>query len=41
VEPVLDVVRVTRDKLDEPYLRYWAGLLGVGDLLEEALQTAG
>ncbi len=36
---VLDVVRVTRDKLDESYLRQWATPLGVAGLLEEALRT--
>ncbi len=36
---VLDVVRISRNKLDEPYLRQWAGRLGIADLLEEALRV--
>ncbi len=35
---VLDVVRVQRGLLDLAYLRQWAEVLGVADLLEEALR---
>jgi hypothetical protein len=34
---VLDVVRIKRDRLDLPYLRQWAAVLNVADLLEAAL----
>ena len=36
---VLDIVRVQRGLLDGGYLRKWAAALGVGDLLEKALEA--
>lgn len=38
---ILGIVMVQGDRLDEPYLRRGAGALGVTDLLDRALLTAG
>jgi hypothetical protein len=35
---VLGIVRTQAERLDLSYLRDWAGVLGVADLLERALQ---
>ena len=37
---VLGVIKAQSPGLDEVYLRQWAGSLGVGDLLEQALVEA-
>jgi hypothetical protein len=37
---VLGVLKVQRDKLDMSYLRQWAAVLHVADLLDKALQAA-
>jgi hypothetical protein len=37
---VLGVMKVQRDKLDMAYLRQWAAVLRVADLLDKALQAA-
>jgi hypothetical protein len=36
---VLGVVKIQADRLDLNYLRHWAAVLGVADLLEKALIT--
>ena len=38
---VVTVIGVYGDRLDLPYLRHWAARLGVADLLEKALGSAG
>lgn len=38
---VLGVLKVKRDRLDLGYLRSWAAVIGVADLLERALLDAG
>lgn len=35
---VLGVIKIQADKLDEAYLRRWARVLNVSDLLERALE---
>ena len=38
---VLGVLKVQRGAVDIPYMRHWAGILGITDLLERALLEAG
>ena len=38
---VLGVLKVQRESLDRDYLRKWAGILGVDDLLSRAFEDAG
>ena len=40
-QDVLGVLKVQRARLDHAYLRRWAGILNVLDLLERALTDAG
>lgn len=37
MKDVVDDILFTQGRLDEAYLRHWAGRLGVRDALEEAL----